>query len=135
MTGGPSISAEYSLKITGYLPSGESKSFTLIIGINPCTPIIPTLQDQTYFINFPTGSYDAPAFTLAANCLSWTISYTNTVTTNNFISNNAGVGKLVSWQTNDALNIKQYTVTIAASTLCKSASGSYILDVRSACEV
>ena len=69
MSGGPNISAEYSLTITGYLPSGESKSFAFIIAINPCTPIIPTLLGQTYYNNFPMGSYDAPAFTFEAICL------------------------------------------------------------------
>ena len=91
--------ATYTLSITGYLPSGESKSFSLVINMTPCitTPIIPSnLIDQIYYVNFATGSYDAPAFTVDPSCPQ-TMVYTNTVTTNNFINNNAGTGKLLSW--------------------------------------
>ena len=145
---GPTIAATYTLKITGYLPSGQSASFSLIISMTPCinTPIIPSsLIDQIYYVNFPTGSYDAPAFTVNASCPQ-AMTYTNSVATNNamttandvtninFINNNAGAGKLVSWQTNDDLNINQYTISITANNNCVSATKSYILDVRSVCE-
>ena len=103
--------------------------------MTPCinTPIIPSsLIDQIYYVNSASGSYDAPAFTIDASCPQ-TMTYTNTVTTNNFISNNAGLGKLLKWETNDDLNIMQYKITIYANNNCVSASNSYILDVRSAC--
>ena len=76
--------------------------------MTPCaiTPIIPSnLIDQTYYVNFPTGFYDAPPFTVDPIC-SQAMVYMNTVTTNNFINNSAGTGKYLSWQTNDDLNIK-----------------------------
>ena len=96
---GPTSAATYTLKITGYLPSGLSASFNLVISMTPCinTPIIPSsLIDQIYYVNSATGSYDAPAFTVDASCPQ-TMTYTNTVTTNNFISNSAGLGKYLSW--------------------------------------
>ena len=46
--------------------------------------------------------------------------YTNSVTVNNFINNFAGQGKYLTWQTNDDLNIAQYTVTIYATNYCAS---------------
>ena len=109
---GITTQATYTLTINGYLPTGQTASFPFVITMSPCaaTPIITSnLIDQTYYVNFPTGSYNAPAFTVDASC-SLTIVYTNIVTTNNFISNSLGVGKNISWQTNDDLNIKQYTV-------------------------
>ena len=41
---GPTTVALYTLTITGYLPSGESRSFPLLISVTPCatTPIIPS---------------------------------------------------------------------------------------------
>ena len=111
--------------------------------MSPCatTPIIPSiLIDQTYYVNYPTGFYDAPPFTVNASC-SQPMVYTNNVSTNNFISNSAGTGKYLSWQTNDDLNIRQYvisinaTISFAANSICASATNSYMLDVRSVCEV
>ena len=130
---GPNVTAQYTLKITAYLPSRESTSFYFVISMTSCltTPIIATnVVDQTYFVNFAEGFYEAPAFTIDAACPQ-TIVYSNTVTGNNFIT---GSGKKLSWQTDDKLNINKYTIKITATNYCVSASDSYILDVRSVCE-
>ena len=125
------------MTITGKLPTGESHSFDFIVLVSTCigTPLVPpaTIQTQTYYVNFPLGDYDAPAFTTDPTCPQ-TMYYTNTVTANNFINNFAGAGKYLTWQTNDFLNIAQYTVTIFATNYCASNSASYTLDVRSTCD-
>ena len=104
--------------------------------MTPCLEsdiVPPTLLDQTYFVLFPTGSYDAPAFIIEPICV-LPISYSNTVTTNNFIVDNGGSGKYLEWATTDDTNIASYTVTISAVNVCLSVSESYTLDVRSTCE-
>lgn len=133
---GPTTEVTYTVTITGRLPTGQSASFDLTISLTPCsvTPIIPpvSIPTQIYYVQFPMGDYDAPAFTIDAACPQ-TILYSNTVTLNNFINDNAGVGKYLTWQTSDDLNIAQYTVTISATNYCVTASQTYTLDVQSVC--
>ena len=63
--------------------------------------------------------YDAPPFTTDASCEDQLIVHTNSVVVKKpFILDNGGVGKKVSWQTNDELDVGQYTITIDAATSC-----------------
>jgi len=51
------------------------------------------------------------------------------------VSDNLGVGKQISWQTNDEINVDVYSVTISATNVCQIGAETYILNVLSACKV
>ena len=72
MTGGTVINGIYFITINGHLPSGETASFEFIINVTPCpsTPIIPPalIPTQVYYVNYPMGDYDAPAFSIDPTC-------------------------------------------------------------------
>lgn len=133
---GPSVSAIYTLTVTGRLLTGDEASFNLIINVTPCptTQIIPpSFLDQVYYVMFPVGSYDAPSFSIDPACPQ-TLFYSNSASPNTFISDSAGTGKFLTWQTDADTNIGPYTVTITATNYCQSASQSYTLDVKSVCD-
>lgn len=139
MSGGPSLPQIYTVVVQATSPTGKEMTFELIISVRSTpacmtTPIIPSvLADQKYFVRFPMGDYDPPAFTIDPPC-GQTIVYTNTVTINNFVNDNLGDGKYITWQTADDLNIGTYTVTVTGTNYCQTGVESYILDVRSTCE-
>ena len=68
-----------------------------------------------------------------------TIDHSNSVSPVNTwltgLTDNLGVGKLISWQTNDEINVAVHTVTISATNVCQVGAQTYILDVQSACKV
>ena len=68
-----------------------------------------------------------------------TIDHSNSVSPVNTwltgLTDNLGVGKLISWQTNDEINVAVHTVTISATNVCQVGAETYILDVQSACKV
>lgn len=130
---GETATATYIITVNGVLEGTTKKAafdFTLLM--TPCknTPLIPpTFVDQLYYVTDPVGSYDAPDFTVDPICPQ-DLTYNNTITpANTWITDNAGVGKLVSWQTNDEINKNIYTVTIGVTNICVSALLSYTLDV------
>ena len=62
------------------------------------------------------------------------MSYSNTVAINSgFIQDNAGIGKLISYETTLDTDISTYLITITATNQCSTASESYNLDVREGC--
>ena len=66
----------------------------------------------------PIFEYDAPSFATDPTCEDQLIVHTNSVSFNTFITDNGGVEKKVSWQTDDELDIGLYTITINAATSC-----------------
>ena len=71
--------------------------------MTPCvnTPlVVPTWVDQVYYVTDPVGNYDPPPFTVDPICPQ-TIIHTNAITPANTwitgVTDNAGVGKAVSW--------------------------------------
>lgn len=77
--------------------------------------IAPTFIDHLYYVTNPQVSYDAPPFTVDAACPQ-IMTYSNTIApVNTWIDDSAGIGKLVSWQTLDEVNVNLYTVTIDAT--------------------
>ena len=99
MTGGTSPTADYTLTVTGRLPTGDSQTFDITITMTPCKsvlPVAPGFVDQVYYLPFPVGSYDAPAFTMDPACPQG-FTYESAYTPGAWIDNNAGVGKLVQW--------------------------------------
>ena len=65
--------------------------------------------DQVYYVTNPYADYQFPAFTKTQTTCAE--SYTNSITpTNSWITDSAGVGETVGWQTNDNLNVGFYTI-------------------------
>ena len=77
------------------------------------------MEDQIYHMTLPYADYNPPPFTVDPICPQ-NLFYTNSVVSNNFISDNGGVGKIVGWETSDPLNYGSYTITITGHNGCSS---------------
>ena len=122
MLAGVGSSITTNITVFARLPSGETTTFTFrveMVDLNCAVDVIPSAPlDQLYTIMSILAGYEAPEFTYPDPSCPHPIEYTNTISTNNFItgiSDNAGVGRLVEWQSNDLQDIGQYTVTITGS--------------------
>lgn len=109
----------------------------------PCAkPVItsPTLVDQFYAVTGPYADYPIPAFTYSDDKCIGTEEFTNSVAPANTwisgVSDNAGLGSLVGWSTdNEVYAGTTWTVTIENFVGCLRTSVTYDIIIESQCKV
>ena len=121
---GGALLGTFKLKVTAHLQQtiDAYSEFYFEFSFNPCagiTLISPKILDQLYYVTNPASSYDPPIFTSGPSCAVEPYTYRHKITpAQSFMTPNGGTGKLLQWQTNDEINVAQYTVTIKATSAC-----------------